>query len=305
MKLDSLTMRQWPSRGGPLAAGAPEPEIEPVEYPDVSINGLADRCASAALEWGGSDEKTASRADPILLLKDPEAHPLVLMMLVLDRYGDACLEWDPEVLRATLIKDNIQMSGLCLDKLRAVMVMIMSPSPWRQWEVFHWMCRAVTGRAPNFVFLESPEIGAMMVCADIMKLIDPPRKTAIEVDKFVAAALKLEGHVYAPPPLDFAQRELEDPQLSCPACGAEFRDDNDVRCLSCGSDQLHKITSPFATLKARVEQLWNQRKNMPLEQAVEGLDEGPAGNLVYELLLHWDYATRVRRQLLVQLRSLR
>lgn len=297
-------MRVWPDlEGGKAPEPAEEAAAAPIEYHEHSTASLAERCASVATEWGGGD-KVASSVEPGMLLKDPEAHPLALMLIVLDRYGQDCLEWDPEVLRATMIRDNLQVSGASWDKIKAVIVLLNSPSPWRQWEVFHWMSRALGGKPPNFVYLEQPELGHLFVCADIMAIVDSKRVTAIEVDKFVAAALRHEGHVYAPESLAFAQRELEDPQLSCSACGALFVDNNDLKCISCAESTLSKVPYAYAALRDECAALWKPRRSLPLERAVDGLGETPAGNLVYDLLLHWSYAQNVRKQLVAQLRGL-
>lgn len=291
-------MRVWPERSG----DAPAPEqasIQPVEYHEPTTAGLAERCATAAAEWG--TDKVASVVDRSALYKDPDAHPLVLMLMVLDRYPE-CLEWDPEVLRATMFKDNLQVSGACWDKIKAVMVLLVSPSVWRQWHVFHWVARALGGKPPNFVYLEQPELGHLVVCADIMKIVDPSRKTAEEVDKYIAAAFKADGHVFIPPPLQFAQRELEDPQLECSSCGAMFRDDNDAKCVSCGAASLRKVPFDYAALRDQCAALWAPRQSLVIEQAVVGLPDGAPGSLVEVLLLHWDYARKVRQQLLAQLR---
>ena len=50
--------------------------------------------------------------------------------------------------------------------------------------------------------------------------------------------------------------------------------------------------------------LWSQIKNLPLEQALERCTDTPIGNMIYQLFPHWDYARRIRRQLVMQLRGL-
>lgn len=294
-------MMVWPSRGGaaPEAPSAPE---SPLTYHEPDTQSLAERCAAVAVEWG--TDKTASVAEPSALYRDPDAHPLVLMLMVLDRYGPASMEWDPEVLRATMIRDSYQVSGANWAKILAVRVLLASPSPWRQWEVFCWMARALAGFPPNFTYLEQPELGHLVVCVDLMKICDPTRETGLEVDKLVAATLRHEGHVFAPEPLAFAQRELEDPQLECAQCKALFTDNNDVRCITCGATALHKVPYVFATLRDECRKLWETRHALDFERATAGLGDRPADHLLYDLLVHWTYASHIRRQLLAQLRVL-
>lgn len=296
--MDFSTMHAWPTRLGLEL----EPAAEPLQYPECDTAGLADRCARAAAEWG--TDKVAAAQEPVLLYKDPDAHPLVLTLMVLDRYGNDSLDWDPEVLRVTMIRDNLQVSGTNWAKIMASRVLLASPSPWRQWHVFHWVARGLGGQAPNFTFFEEPEIGHLFLCADVMKIVDPARVTVLEVDKFVAATLRHNGQVWAPESLSFAQHALEDPQLECRACKALFSDTGDQKCITCGRAEMHRLPYPHAALRDACKALWAPRRDLPLVRAVEGLGEDAAGNLVYELLLHWDYASRMRRQLLAQLRGL-
>lgn len=295
--MDLDQMHAWKVQLGPST----EP-IEPIEYHESTTESLAERCAGAAAEWG--TDKVASATEPALLYKDPDAHPLVLGLMTLDRYGQDMLDWSPEVLRVTMIRDNLQVSGASFAKLMAVRVLLQSPSPWRQWHVFHWIGRALAGLPPNFVYLERPELGHMLMCADVMKIVDPKRQTTTELDRFVAAALRQEGFVWAPESLAFAQRQLEDPRLECSTCNALFEDDNDTHCVTCGATTLRKVPYAYAALRDECLQLWAPRRTLPLERAVDGLPETAAGNLVYDLALHWDYATRVRKQLLAQMRGL-
>jgi hypothetical protein len=279
---------------------------EPPSYLAATTSGLADRCAQAVTEWGPDFDKTAAQVEPQQLYKDPDAHPLVLLLMVLDRYGPDSMDWDPEVLRVTMMRDNYQVSGASWAKLMAARVLLASPSPWRQWQVFHWVARALGGYPPNFTYLEQPELGHLFVASDLMKIVDPQRPTVLEVDKFVAATLRHEGQVWAPESLAFATRALEDPHLECQKCRALFGDDNDQRCVTCSAPATALVKVPYAhaALRDQCKALWVPRRDLPLERAVDGLGEDAAGNLVYELLLHWDHARRVRRLLLAQLHGL-
>jgi len=296
-------VRAWPRPGAAPEALPAEPGVLP-SYHEPSLDGMAARCAEQLSAWGVSDDGEKTAAAPASLWKDQAAHPVVLTLMLLDRYGPEYLEWDPEVLRVTLQRDATQVSNQVFTKILAARVALMSPSPWRQWDVFHAVTRGLNGVQPNFVFLEVPEIGHMMHGVDVMHLVDPKRVTSGEVDKFVAAALKNDGNVFAPAPLDFCRKELENPQLECGKCQALHRDDNDVRCISCGSTVLKKMPYEFADLKKKCEDLWSARVNLPLERAVDGLPTDAAGNLVYHLLVPWDYARRMRQLLLRQLRAL-
>jgi hypothetical protein len=286
----------------PLSMGMSQEDAHSTEYMEVTTAGLAERCAEAAASWG--TDKVASPLDPSVLYKDPEAHPLALTLMALDRYGPSIMDWDPEVLRATMLRDHMQVSGAAWTKLLAARVLLASPSPWRQWEAFHWVARGLAGLPPNFTYLEMPELGHLAAAADMMKICDPKRQTSPEVDRYVAATLQHEGFCWAPDPLSFAQRALEQPQLDCSKCGALFPDDHDVRCVSCGAPGLKSVPYPHAAVRDQCDQLWVSRKSLPLERAVDGLPHDGAGNLVHDWALQWAYTERVRSSLLAQLRGL-
>lgn len=296
--VDLSEMHAWPIR---LGTSAEHAEHEAPEA--LTREGLVERCAQAGASWGESETKTAS-AEPALLFKAPDAHPFVLLLMVLDRYGNEALTWAPEVLRVTMIRDNLQVSGASFAKLMAMEAILNSPSPWRQWNVFHYVSRALAGLPPNFVYLEQPELGHQMVAVDIMRVCDRAQQTSAEVDKFVATTLRHSGHVYAPEPLSFAQRELEQPRLHCTSCGASFEDNNDQKCVTCGAAALSPVPYPYAELRDACAAFFVPRRELSLDRAVDGLPETPAGNLVFDLLPHWDHARRVRQQLLTQMRGL-
>lgn len=310
MELDESQWRSWPPPGSSAAAfDAPSPS-EPYECPDVSTEQLVGRAVDCAREWGVLGDKTAAVEDVPAstvtaenIWRSPDAHPLVLATMVIDRYGEDAVNWMPITVQQTLEKDGILLSNSAYAKILATFVMIASPAPWRRWEVFHWVARGLAGQQPNIVYLETPEIGHMFVMADMMKLLDPKRETGVEVDKFVAAALKDDGIHFAPPPIDFAQRELDDRQIQCERCNTINRDDNDVRCVSCGNSKLRKLPGEFEEARKATEALWNARKSLPIVRAVDGLPDSGPGNAVYRLLVHWDYARRVRSQMIQQLRT--
>lgn len=237
--------------------------------------------------------------------RHPNAHPLVLMMMLLDRYGQDCMEWEPEALRLTLRKNDTQLSESVWQKIMAGRVILESPVPWRQWEQFHWVSMGLGGKTPSFVYLERPELGYSMSAVDQMRMVDRARPFAEDIDKFVAMVLKDAGIVYAPAPVQFAQEELDDRHLKCRSCHTLEKDDHDIKCIACGSKDLEKIPGEHEDLRDKTKLLFEARKKYPLEQAVSGLGDGAADIATYKLLVHNEYRNQIRAQLLQQLRMLR
>ena len=285
--------RVWPDQASPAPAEAPFPPPDSTFSIESVVRSIAEMDKTAAVE----PETTIGD-----IWKYPEAHPLILTLLLLDKYGAEYLDWHPEVLRVTMERDGVTPSNRSWNKIMAARVLFESPSPWRQWEVFHWVCRALNGETPNFSFYEMAEISHLVSGFESMKLVDPKRETNIEIDKFVAAIFKSEGIPYIPAPLDFAQRELEQPKIECTTCGAIHRDDNDTKCITCGEATLHKLPYEFESQKNECKDLFEARHKLTLEQAVDGLPDTGTGSAVYRLLVEWDAARTARTHLHQQLR---
>lgn len=316
MDIDRHDLWSWPTPQGssnviPLHVKVAEVPLPP----ENTIEELVGNIAAEISDWDVSEdfEKSAElRLDgedlppvtPESIWRHPNAHPLVLTLMLLDLYGQEYIEWDPEVLRATLERDDIHTSNAVWTKILAARVLLNSPSPWRQWEVFHWTALGLAGESPNFVYLEEPEMGHLVVAAELMRIVDPRRETSEDVDKFIAGVFQHENMPYIPPPLHFAQEELEDPQLRCGNCHAVQRDDDDVRCVSCGSTSLSKIPYAFTNLRDEVKRLFDENQGKDLEEVLESLPDDAAGNCAHWLLIHWEYADRVKSQLRSQMRML-
>lgn len=292
---------QWPAT---ITTG-PVPEGEKVAE-EVVLGHLPRRAEMACIDWQIERDKVADfvpeSARVVVtatnIWRHPDAHPLVLLMLVLNRYGQDALDWEVETLRQTIEKDGIQLSQSAWTKILAARLLLLSPSPWRQWNVFHLTARGLAGIAPNFHYLEEPDLGHLFLLADCMKITDPSRETSDEVDKYAAAALRQDGQPWAPPPLTFAQRELESPELECRNCGAIHRDDGDTRCVSCQSHALLPVPYPFAALRDQVSAGFEKRRR---SGSLNGLrEDDPGDRCIARLLAAWDFAKERRAALAAQ-----
>lgn len=266
---------------------------------DIDLAGIVKNAVAADVP----EEPTT--ATPQNIWRRADAHPIVLLAMLLDRYGKDCLEWSADTLRESMLRDDIAMSNHTWTKVLAVRPLLTTPTPWRRWDVFHWTALGLSGTAPNFDLLEEPRLGHVVAAVHTMKILDPDREFGDEVEKYVAAALRLEGLYYAPPPLQFARRDLESPMIVCTNCHARHRDDDDVRCISCGKETLKKEPFEFAEIRDATKSLWDKIRPMPLDQGVALLGHDSVGNAVYALAINWDYARDQAKAMRAQLRMLR
>jgi hypothetical protein len=321
MSSENMNWTRWPH---PHAVGDPqlgetEKRAELMNYDDHSPEGLLRGMVAEFPSWQEDMpedvEKTSAlrfgTAEPLPsvtmknIWRHPNAHPMALTLILLNKYGNEYLEWEPEALRTTLKKDETLISDSVWTKILAARVGMMSPAPWRQWEQFHHVVNGLAGRPPNFVYLERPEIGFIMAGIDTMKMMDRPRPFAEDIAKFVAATLRERGIVYAPAPLQFVQEELDDKRLHCNNCGLEERDDHDIKCVACGSKDLKRLPGFFEDLRDEIKKRFDARKRHRLEKALDGLGQEASDEATYKLLVHNEYKNQIRAQLLQQLRMIK
>lgn len=283
--------------------------------PDVIVHSISLDLPQWMSELPSGIEKVAAKrlgtndnlpiVTPKNIWRHPNAHPLALSLILMDRYGSDYVEWEPDALKMTLRKEDTLLSDSVWTKILATRVLISSPSPWRQWEQFHWVALGLAGRAPNFKFMEMPQLGFLMSAIDTMRHIDRPRPFAEDVVKLICATMRDTGITYCPPPIQFAQEELDDRRTKCEDCGTLERDDNDLKCVACGSKKLKRLPLAFGDIRDKTKVVFDARKKLPLEQAVDGLGEDAVGQAAYKLLTHNEYRNQVRAQLIDQLRMLK
>lgn len=306
LKATPLSMEKEAGEG-PLPP-SPDPSVENIlasitqELPNTYRELPAGIDKTAALRFGTDEKLPAVTAKNIW--RHPHAHPLVLTLILLDKYGNDYLDWDADALRTTMFRDGISISNSVWTKIQAARVPLTSPSPWRQWETFHVVCRGLAGLQPNMTYFEKPELGHLVHGVDILKIMDRPREFVTEIDKFIAVSCKDTGTPYAPPPIDFVQDEIDQPEFRCTNCGLKEKDDNDVRCPHCGSEKLKKLRPESADHRDAVKKRYNQLKGLPLEEAGQVLEENEVDMPTARLLMHWEYRNQQRSHLVGQLKTI-
>lgn len=266
----------------------------------------------------------AASREPILrYFNYHDAHPVGLMMVLMEKFGVEWFEWEPETLRTEVI-ESFKSTGISVhnwQKIQAVRSLVLTVGFWTEWHIFEKVIQAINNNVPRFDITQRCTAAQLMAGVDIANTVRK-EKFGDEIARYVAACLLDEELTYAPPPLDFAQKVLARPMYRCKDCGTIDTDDIDGRCDSCtgrfqGLRPLNMKPDESAALDAGknvekflardyrpVEKRFNQLK---LRDQSE-IDIDPNSNVdvqAIKLLVARNYMLKRRREQVEQLEELK
>lgn len=210
------------------------------------IDKLAERLAAAAAELPAhaddepteqvetveqvEEEKNAAPRPSIgnvtglNVFRHPDAHPLVLDLLLLKKYGPDFLMWEPETLELRIPQDfkTTEVSDLNLAKIQACRTLHLVDTYWQRWEVFCWVTAALNGLFPDFDAMQVPTVAQAAVSVSIAKQVRDDVEWSSEVRAFLASVFKFEGIFYPQEPLNFVVIESEGYPVDVAAIAAEW-----------------------------------------------------------------------------------
>jgi len=146
-----------------------------------------------------------SRVSSANLFTHPEAHPIVLDMALIRKYGVEWMEWEPETLEIR-IPEDFKVNGvsdLNLSKIQACKTLHLVDSYWQRWEVFGWCTMSFNGVFPDFNVMQVPTVGQVLVSVDTANRIREDVAWSQEVQEYIRAVYRHDGIVCTQPPADF------------------------------------------------------------------------------------------------------
>lgn len=144
-----------------------------------------------------------SRVTTKTLFSHPDAHPIVLDLALLQKYGAEWLSWEPETVRFRAEQELGQVSDLNFSKVMACKALHLVDSFWTSWEVFGWCAMPFNNIFPDFAVMQVPSAADVAVAIDISKRIREDVPWSHEVTKYLEVVCA-HDHVFVPvPPLDF------------------------------------------------------------------------------------------------------
>jgi hypothetical protein len=176
-------------RAAVKSLGGSKPAPPPYEEEEAGIEVLESD--------DGDPEKIAQvkPPTPINLFQHPEAHPVVLDLALLKKYGPEWLDWEIETLHWRVPQDfrTSAVSG----------------------EVFNWCTQPFNYIYVDFEILQPPSTGQMMVSIDTSKQVRSDVEWSDEVKDFMRVACRFDGIFCPPSPLDFIGIGTEHGLLNC------------------------------------------------------------------------------------------
>jgi hypothetical protein len=180
----------------------------------------ADADTTQLVEGGSADRPvhtTEATAPPATvtaqnLWRHPDAHPIVLDLLVLRQYGPAWLGWESETLSLLIPQDfnTPTLSDLNLAKLQACKTLHLVDSFWERWEVFTPCAMAFNSEFPDFEMMQVPTLAQCLVAADVASRIRIDSGWSTEMKAYFKTVYQHDGIFFPLPPLGFITLEHPD-----------------------------------------------------------------------------------------------
>lgn len=178
-------------------------------HPALGYDAESNEPTIQGVEAIPKDDKPAqfrlAKVTNINLFQQPEAHPVVLDLVLLKKYGPEWMDWEAETLVWRIPKDfrTSGVSDLTLDKIQAIKTLHVSTNFWLKWEVFNWCLHPFNNLYPDFQMMQVPSTAQVMIAVWVASVVRSDVSWSEEVLAFMKTACRHDGIFYPPKPLDF------------------------------------------------------------------------------------------------------
>ena len=187
-----------------LRASTPKDPLKKQE-PEVQVETTGD---------GEEGKEAQARPDAkpihINLFQHPDAHPIVLDVALLMKYGPEWMIWEPEILEMRVPQDfrTSSISDLNMEKVQAVKTMHFVDTFWQSWEVFLWCLMPLNDTFPDFARMQVPTVAQCLVAIDTANRIRADVPWSLEIKTFLETVWKFGNLFCKVPPVDFIDIEV-------------------------------------------------------------------------------------------------
>lgn len=164
-----------------------------------------------------ADTKDFPNATFINIFEHPDAHPYVLDLALLKKYGPEWFEWEKETLELRVPQDfkTARISDLNYEKLQAVKTLHYVDGFWQSWQVFVVCTMALNSLFPDFDVMQVPTAVQCAVAVDNANRIRSDVAWSDELKRYVGAVCKFDGVLCPIEPIDFAELDTEGLPVNC------------------------------------------------------------------------------------------
>ena len=234
------------------------------EYPEDTATELEEDAEVEDDRTRLDVEKAPRLPTTINLFQNPNAHPFVLDLALLKKYGPEWMQWEPEVLELRILTDfrTNSLSDLNADKLMAIASIHLRDEFWKEWQVFTPIALALSGSTPDFQVMQGLTVPQAMIAVDTVNRLRTGVEWSLEMKTYLGV-VHLHDGVFCPvSPLDFVEVDSEGYDIDC----AKIRDKWDmVRAsriappsTSVENEQLRRMLEAFVLLEENRQQLQDQ-----------------------------------------------
>lgn len=151
------------------------------------------------------------------IFRSPDAHPLVLDLMLLNKYKSDWLGWELETIVQRVQEDfkTPSIADINVEKLQACKTLHLVDDFWLRWEVFLHCCAPFNGAFADFQRMQVPTVAEAMVAVDIANRIRDDVAWSDEVKVYLSAVHQHDGILCPQPPLDFVSVNVVDLPVDC------------------------------------------------------------------------------------------
>jgi hypothetical protein len=166
--------------------------------------------------------KTKPQAVPSIvtaknLFTHPEAHPIIIGLALVKKYGADWLEWEAETLEIRVPRDFgiREISSLNMSKIHAIKTLHLIDAYWQRWEVFLACTMPFNNMLPDFEVMQVPTLAQCMVSVDTANRVRTDVTWSEEVKAYLSAVYRHDGIVCVLSPLDFVKIDSSEYIVDC------------------------------------------------------------------------------------------
>lgn len=204
------------------------------------------------------------------LFRHPLAHPIVLDLCLLKKYGVEWLGWEWETVQLRVLQDfRSGLSTLNLSKLMAMATLHLVDTYWQRWEVFCWLTMPFNGLIADFETMQKPSVIECLISVDIASRVRNDVQWDPEVVAYLSTVFRYDGLLVPISPCDFVPVETHDIGFDAEAVKKEWPRVRDSRRApqdeSVASEQLRRMLVAYDALEENRALL---RHQLPLVEHV-------------------------------------